>query len=83
MASALSLALHMAECAAHGRAEPHAQGCSAPSIPQMQQGSGGATSVHMLLVSAQANPQVYSHSLSVSKVVSCCNLTSCHDLAWV
>ena len=56
--AALSLALHLAECAASGKAGMHSQGCSAPSIAQMQGSKGGNPPMHILLLSGESSLKV-------------------------
>ena len=57
-ASALSLALHMVQCATAGRAASPSQGCSAPGVPQMSQGNVKTSPVHILLLTAEGALQV-------------------------
>ena len=56
--AALSLALHLAERAASGKAGMHSQGCSAPSIAQMQGSKGGNPPMHILLLSGESSLKV-------------------------
>ena len=65
-ATALSLALHMAERAASGKAGMHSQGCSAPSIAQMQGSKGRTPPMHILLLSGESSRKVKSQASSLS-----------------
>lgn len=58
MASALSLALHMAECAVRNSSGLHAQDNSAPDILRMEQGNGRVLTLHILLVSAEGTQPI-------------------------
>ena len=70
-AAALSLALHMAQCAMRGSAQPGAQGSSAPSIAQMGRSRGSPSHAHVLLVSREqrdeVNLQTCTHAGSVKQ----------------
>ena len=57
-ATALFLALHMAECAAFGKVGMHSQGCSAPSTAQMQGSKGRNPPMHILLLSGESSRKV-------------------------
>lgn len=65
-ATALSLALHMAERAASGKAGMHSQGCSAPSIAQMQGSRGRNPPMHILLLSGESSRKVGNQASSLS-----------------